>query len=200
MNKLLILSALFSSFCWSQSDLERLDNSPRHHEWVTFSSASQSVKSFLAYPEVSEKATVVIVIHENRGLNDWARSMTDQIAEMGYISLAPDFLSGTAPKGGDTADYPNSDAARTGIYSLDPTQINATLIASVAYAKSIPSGNGKVVVIGFCWGGSQSFRFVSNEDQLAAAFVCYGTGPKTKKLTKPSKHRYMGFMEGTTIE
>ena len=193
MNKLLILSALFSSFCWSQSDLERLDNSPRHHEWVTFSSASQSVKSFLAYPEVSEKATVVIVIHENRGLNDWARSMTDQIAEMGYISLAPDFLSGTAPKGGDTADYPNSDAARTGIYSLDPTQINATLIASVAYAKSIPSGNGKVVVIGFCWGGSQSFNFATLSNEIVMVAVL-----KIKLLTKISKYPFTVFMEVMT--
>jgi dienelactone hydrolase len=54
-------------------------------------------QAFLVYPEVSEKTPVVLLIHENRGLNNWARSMADQIAEMGYIALAPDFLSGTAP-------------------------------------------------------------------------------------------------------
>ena len=150
MKKLTILGILITSFIWGQTSLERLENSPRHHEWITISTEKHEVKSFLVYPEVSEQVPVVIVIHENRGLNDWARSMSDQIAEMGYIVPAPDFLSGTAPNGGGTADYENSDLARTGIYGLDANRIKATLDASVAYAKTIPAANGKVVVIGFC--------------------------------------------------
>ena len=126
--------------------------------------------------------------------------MADQIDVMGYVVIAPDLLSGKASDGGGTSAFKNQDAARTAIYVLDPDQITKGLQANLSYGKQIDAANGKVAVIGFCWGGSQSFRFVSNEDQLAAAFVCYGTGPKTKKLTKPSKHWYMGFMEGTTIE
>lgn len=97
---------------------------------------------------------------------------------MGYIVLAPDFLSGTAPNGGGTADYKNSDAARTGIYSLDPEQIHTTLGAAVAFAEQIPASNGKSVVLGFCWGGSQSFQFATQSTDIEAAIVCYGTGPK----------------------
>jgi aspartyl-tRNA(Asn)/glutamyl-tRNA(Gln) amidotransferase subunit A len=55
---------------------------------------------------VKTKATAVIVIHDNQGLTDWARGMTDQLAEAGYIAIAPDLLSGMAPNGGGTAlDY-----------------------------------------------------------------------------------------------
>lgn len=106
------------SIAWPQNPLERLESSPRHHEWVSVDQESKT-QAFLVYPEVSEKTPVVLLIHENRGLNDWARSMADQIAEMGYIALAPDFLSGTAPDGGGTAAFENSDAARTAIYQLD---------------------------------------------------------------------------------
>ena len=94
---ILLLISLFQ-FSFAQNSLERLENSPRHHEWVKINSNSNEINSFLVYPEVSKKVPVVVLIHENRGLNDWARSMTDQIAEMGYIAIAPDFLSGTAPK------------------------------------------------------------------------------------------------------
>ena len=71
---------LLAQISWSQSPLERLENSPRHHEWVNLDPSGSKIQSFLVYPEVSEKVPVVILIHENRGLNDWARSMADQIA------------------------------------------------------------------------------------------------------------------------
>lgn len=196
MKKILLLSVLISFFGWSQTPLERLENSPRHHEWISVPTEKQEVKSFLVYPEVSEKAAVVIVIHENRGLNDWARAMSDQIAEMGYIALAPDFLSGTAPNGGGTADYENADLARTGIYALDSNQIKATLEASVSYAKSIPAANGKVVVIGFCWGGSQSFQFATQSNEIETAIVCYGTGPKDAAAYQNIQVPVYGFYGG----
>ena len=101
---ILLLNSLFQ-LSFAQNSLERLETSPRHHEWVKINSNSNEINSFLVYPEVSEKVPVVLLIHENRGLNDWSRSMTDQIAEMGYIAIAPDFLSGTAPNGGGTKNY-----------------------------------------------------------------------------------------------
>ncbi|MEJ2195114.1 MAG: dienelactone hydrolase family protein, partial [Ignavibacteriaceae bacterium] len=109
--KKLIYIILFTSFTvFAQDPLQRLEQSPRHHEWVNIKYGDRTVKAFLVYPEVSEKVPVIIVIHENRGLNDWARSMADQIAEAGYISLAPDLLSGEGPNGGGTASFENSDA------------------------------------------------------------------------------------------
>lgn len=180
----------------AQTPLERLEDSPRHHEWVDITHGDRTVKSFLVFPEVSEKVPVVLVIHENRGLNDWARSLADQIAEAGYIALAPDLLSGTAPDGGGTNSYESSDAARTGIYGLDPDQVTADLKANINYAKGIASGNGKVAVIGFCWGGSQTFRLSTNTDQIEAAFVCYGTGPKSEDAYEKIGVPVYGFYGG----
>ncbi|MEM9896516.1 MAG: dienelactone hydrolase family protein [Bacteroidota bacterium] len=180
----------------AQTPIDRLEQSPRHHEWVTINYGDRSVRSFLVFPEVSEKVPVVLVIHENRGLNDWARGMADQIAEAGYIALAPDLLSGSGPNGGGTASFANSDAARTGIYALDPDQVTADLQANIDYAKEIASGNGKVAVIGFCWGGSQTFRLSTNTDQITAAFVCYGTGPKNEEDYQQITAPVYGFYGG----
>ena len=129
---------------------------------------------------MSKDVPVIILIHENRGLNNWARGMADQIAEMGYIVLAPDLLSGTASDGGGTANFKNSDQARSAIYNLSPEKVTSDLDAVFEYGKNIDSSNGKVAVIGFCWGGSQTFKYVTNNSLISAAFVCYGTGPKNE--------------------
>jgi len=82
----------------------RLEKSPRHLEYVKVKHDSREVNCFIAFPEVKEKATAVVVIHEIFGLSDWVRGVTDQLAEAGYIAIAPDLLSGTAPGGGGTAE------------------------------------------------------------------------------------------------
>src|SRR5204863_9202086 len=74
----------------------RLDKSPRHLEWVKVKHGDREVNCSIAYPEVKDKATAVVVIHEIFGLTDWVRSVTDQLAEAGYIAIAPDLLSGMA--------------------------------------------------------------------------------------------------------
>jgi carboxymethylenebutenolidase len=155
----------------------RLENSPRHLEWVKVKHGDREVSCFIAYPEVKDKATAVIVIHEIFGLTDWVRSATDQLAEAGYIAIAPDLLSGSAPGGGGTAELGSGDAVRKAISSLPPDQITADLNAVAGYVAKLPACNGKVVVGGFCWGGSQTFRFATNNKEIKAAFVFYGSGP-----------------------
>lgn len=157
--------------------LDRLNNSPRHHEWMEVDNNGKTVHTFVAYPERSDSAPVVILIHENRGLNDWARSMADQIAEAGYIAVAPDLLSGYSEEFEQTSDFPNEDAARTALGELDPMQVQADLQAVADWAKTIPSSNGQLVSAGFCWGGAQSYEFATKSDDLTAAMVFYGTGP-----------------------
>src|SRR5436309_2281726 len=78
----------------------RLEKSPRHGEWVNVKHGSRTVSSFVVYPEVKHKATAVVVIHEIFGMTDWVRGVADQLAEAGYIAIAPDLLSGMAPGGG----------------------------------------------------------------------------------------------------
>jgi carboxymethylenebutenolidase len=136
------------------------------------------VNCFIAYPEVKDKATAVIVIHEIFGLSDWVRGVTDQLAEAGYIVIAPDLLSGSAPGGGGTAELGSGDAVRKAISSLPPDQITADLNAVANYVAKLPASNGKVAVGGFCWGGTQTFRFATNNKDIKAAFVFYGSGPE----------------------
>jgi carboxymethylenebutenolidase len=160
---------------WAKS---RLDKSPRHIEWVKIKHGDREVNCSIAFPEVKEKATAVIVIHEIFGLTDWVRGVTDQLAEAGYIAISPDLLSGTAPGGGGTAELGGADAVRKAISSLKPEQITADLDAVADYVAKLPACNGKLAVAGFCWGGGQSFRYASNNRNLKAAFVFYGTGPE----------------------
>jgi carboxymethylenebutenolidase len=158
----------------------RLEKSSRHGEWVTVKHGDREVKCFITYPEVKDKATAVIVIHEIFGLSDWVRGMTDQLAEAGYIAIAPDLLSGMAPGGGGTAKFGGTDNVRNAIMSLPADQITADLNAVADYVKKLPSCNGKLVVGGFCWGGGQTFRYATNNKELKAAFVFYGPAPESE--------------------
>jgi carboxymethylenebutenolidase len=159
-----------------------LEESPRHHEWVDVKSGNRKVATFVAYPEAKEKALAVVVIHENRGLDDWARSFADQLAGAGYIAVAPDLLSDFDGKHHRTSDFESTDAATQAIYKLDPAQVTADLRAVRAYAASIPASNGKTAVAGFCWGGMQSFRFATDSKDLVAAFVFYGAPPDSAAI------------------
>ena len=138
---------------------------------------SREVQSFLAFPEVKDKAPAVVVIHEIFGLTDWVRGVADQLAEAGYVAITPDLLSGTAPNGGGTSELGSGVAVRKAISSLPPDQITADLNAVVEYVSKLPACNGKVVVAGFCWGGSQTFRLATNNKSIKAAFPFYGSGP-----------------------
>lgn len=166
----------------------RLDKSPRHLEFIRIKHDDREVNSFIAFPEVKEKATAVIVIHEIFGLSDWVRGVTDQLAEAGYIAIAPDFLTGTPGASG-------GDNARSAIGSLPADQITADLNAAVKYAASLPACNGKVVVAGFCWGGRQAFRFATNNKDIKAALVFYGDPPAESDLKNISCPVY-GFYGG----
>jgi carboxymethylenebutenolidase len=165
---LTLVIAAFTVLSFAQETPKaRLDKSPRHLEWIKLKQGDRDVNSFIAFPEVKEKATTVIVIHEIFGLTDWVRGVTDQLAEAGYIAIAPDFLSGTPGASG-------GDAARSAIRALPAEQITADLEAAVKYATNLPASNGKVVVAGFCWGGRQAFDFATRNPNIKAAFVFYG--------------------------
>src|SRR5438045_9503996 len=117
----------------------RREKSPRHLEWVKVKHGDREVTCFIAYPEVKDRATAVVVIHEIFGLSDWVRGVTDQLAESGYIAIAPDLLSGTAPGGGGTAELGGSDAVRKAISGLPPDQITADLNATAEYLSKLPA-------------------------------------------------------------
>jgi carboxymethylenebutenolidase len=172
-----LIAVSVSAQDWAKA---RLEKSPRHGEWVKVKHGDREVNCFITYPEVKDKATAVIVIHEIFGLSDWVRGVTDQLAEAGYIAIAPDLLSGTAPGGGGTAELGGMDAVRKAIMSLPADQITADLNAVAEYVTKLPACNGKLAVGGFCWGGGQTFRYATNNKDVKAAFAFYGTAPESE--------------------
>lgn len=153
-----------------------LEKSPRHGEWVDVKLPDgKQLATWVVYPEKKTKSGVVIVIHEIFGLSDWVRGVTDQLAEAGFIAIAPDLLSGLGPEGGGTESL--GENATKVIRTLAPEAVVARLDAVHAYAKGLPAANGRVGVVGFCWGGAASFRYATTQPRLDAAVVYYGTSP-----------------------
>ncbi len=179
-NWLGIVTAAMLAICWlgkATAQENRLETSPRHLEWVDVPNGDRTVRCFIAYPEVPDKAQTVIVIHEIFGLTDWVRGVTDQLAEAGYIAIAPDLLSGMGPNGGGTDSLGGFDGVRGVIGRLPPDQITADLNAVAKYVAALPAADGTVSVGGFCWGGGQAFRYATNNKDLKAACVFYGSPP-----------------------
>ncbi len=161
---------------------QRLDSSPRHHEWVDVKSGDRTVHCFVVYPESKDKVSAVLVIHENKGLTDWVRSVADQLAEAGYLAIAPDLLTGAGPKGGNTDSFESTDAATQAIYKLDAAQVSTDLSAIADHILKDTVCNGHLSVAGFCWGGGQSFDFATQRKSLDFACVFYGSAPKDDAL------------------
>jgi carboxymethylenebutenolidase len=190
---LLVLCAvpLTTAQDWARAALEK---SPRHREWVTIKHDGRSVETFVVYPESKGKTPVVLIIHEIFGMTDWVQDLADQVAAAGYIAVAPDLLSGMGPNGGRSSDFAEGKANEV-VSHLNPDQVTADLNAAADYGLKIPASNGKLFVGGFCWGGSQTFRFATNRGDLSAAFVFYG-GPPEKEAMARIKTPVYGFFAG----
>ncbi len=160
----------------------RLEASPRHGEWVWYDAGGgDRVQAWVTYPERSDPAPVVVVIHDIRAMSDWARAVGDQLAADGFISVVPDLLSGKGPGGGGTESFASGEVGRA-IRDLDRAEVNRRLRAAAAYGTSLPSATDQVGIVGFCWGGSSSFAFAVDYADLDAAVVYYGTSPPTEAL------------------
>lgn len=164
---------------------ERLEKSPRHGEFVKVKSDGREVPCYIVYPESSEKTAAVVVIHEIFGLTDWARGVCDQLAEAGYLAIAPDYLGGR--------EFAGVDDARRAISELSGEQVMADTKATADYVKALPAANGKVTVAGFCWGGGKAFEYAGVDPSLAASFVFYGTGPDNSVDVESIKCPVYGF-------
>jgi carboxymethylenebutenolidase len=163
---------------------DRLNNSPRHGEWVDIKSGARSIKAFVVYPERKDKAPAVLVISEIFGLTDWVRSLCDELAENGVIAIAPDLHGGKK--------FEDLDGARKATSALRQEQIKADLDATSDYALTkIPACNGTLAVCGFCWGGGVTFAY--ENPKLKAAYSFYGTAPDSADKVKNIACPVYGF-------
>lgn len=192
---LLMLSVFIQSLVAQDWAREKVEKSPRHREWVTVKHDGRSVETFVAYPESKDKRPMVLVIHEIYGMSDWVQDLADQLAEAGYIAVAPDLLSGMGPNGGRTSSFSDQSKVTEAVSHLNPEQITADLNAVADYGLKLPAANGKLFVTGYCWGGGQSFRFATNRSDLKAAFVFYGAPPQKDAMARITAPVY-GFYAG----
>lgn len=150
-----------------------------HSEYVKYVSGRDTITAYLAYPERADPAPAVIVIHDIYGLSDRLRPAVELLAQRGFVAIGPDLLSRS---GGTPA---NPDSTRRLIGALNPDTVTRDLDATYSYLKTLKAVRGdRIGVIGFCWGGSQSFRYATNNPNLRAFVVCYGSGPDTAALSR----------------
>ena len=188
---ILALGQTVSAQDWAK---EKLAKSPRHQEWVTVKHDGRAVETFVVYPESKDRRPVVLIIHEIFGMSDWVQDLADQVAEAGYIAVAPDLLSGMGPNGGRSSSF-EQGKTNEAVSKLNPDQVTADLNAAADYGLKLPGSNGKLFVGGFCWGGGQTFRFATNRGDLAAAFVFYGPPPEKDAMARIKAPVY-GFFAG----
>jgi len=150
-------------------------------ETVKLPTKGTQIPAYVARPADKAKHPVVIVVNEIFGIHDYIKDTCRRLAKLGYVAIAPDLLSGMGPNGGGTSDVATkgNNAVGVAIRELPPDQITADLNATADYVAKLPASNGKLAVGGFCWGGTQTFRYATNNPSLKAAFVFYGSAPMT---------------------
>ena len=131
------------------------------------------IKGYLVRPKAAGTYPVVLVIHENRGLNPHIKDVTRRMAKEGFIAFGADYLT---PLGGTPAD---EEKAREMFKELKPEEVVAFSRAAVAALAKIDGGNGKVGAVGFCWGGGAvNALAVTGDPNLKAGVAYYGMQPK----------------------
>jgi carboxymethylenebutenolidase len=138
-----------------------------------------TVKGLLAQPaHATGKLPVVLVVHENRGLNPHIEDIARRLAVDNFIAFAPDAL---APLGGYPGD---EDKARELFPKLDQDKTHNDFLAAAAALKALPQGNGKLGVVGFCYGGGIANFVATKLPDLAAAVPFYGNQPSAEDAAK----------------
>ena len=157
-----------------------LDAVTTHGEWVYIRRGDDSIHAYVTYPERSDPAPAIIVIHEIYGMTDWEPTVADRLAGNGYVAIVPDLLSSRYGTTGAVAD-----SARRLVGDLSSEGVTADLDATYGYVTGLKAvDRDDVGVIGFCWGGGQSFAYATSNPRLKAAVVCYGSAPSDEALAR----------------
>jgi carboxymethylenebutenolidase len=172
---------------------ETLARSTLKKEWVDIPVGTAKLHMWVEYPRGNEKTGVVIVMQHGLGLDDWTRSVADQLASDGFIAVAPDAWSGAGPNGGNRDSFKFDDEAiAAGQRTVSPDEHQRRYKAARDWALALPRANGKSASLGFCYGGNHSFLFAAGVPGLNAAVVFYGGAP-AEDLLKNINAAVLGF-------
>jgi carboxymethylenebutenolidase len=161
-------------------------------EFVNIPVGDIKMHTWIEYPSGDGKAPVVIVMQHGPGMDDWQRALADQLALQGFIAVAADLYSGLGPNGGNWDSFEGVDAALRASGKLTPDEAIRRYKAAYEYGIKLPRANGKVATVGFCAGGTYSFRFAGEVPEINAAVVFYGTQPSADIMAK-IKAPVLGF-------
>ena len=148
---------------------------------ITSPEGSGSINAYIAEPvdaSPEHKKPVVLVIHENRGLNPHIEDIARRLAADGFIAVAPDALTALGGYPGD------EDSARTLFGQLDQAKIRVDLLAAARFAETIEHGNGKLGAVGFCYGGGIVNVLATQMPSLRAGVAFYGAPPPLEDVPK----------------
>ena len=184
---------------WSQPwARERIEKSPRHSEWVTVKHDGRNVETLVVYPESKDKRPVVLVIHEIFGLSDWAQELADEVAAAGYIAVAPDLLSGMAPNGGRTKDFPTG--VTEAVSKLNPDQVTADLNAAADYGLKLPAVERQIVRRGILLGRRTELSALQQTAAIFPRRSFFTARRRPRTRCRASKRPFTASTPGTTRE
>jgi len=164
-------------------------------EKIEFNGPNGPVKAYVARPRKlgkADKVAGVLVIHENRGLNEHIEDVARRTALAGYLAIAPDGLS---VAGGAPADQ---EAARDLFSKTDGARIASDVLAGIPWVAADPASNGKIGVVGFCYGGGLALRAAIEAVGVDCAVSFYGkqlSAEDTRRLKVPVLLHYAGTDE-----
>jgi carboxymethylenebutenolidase len=167
---------------------------------VQFKGPAGTIYAYQTKPKAPGKYPAVIVVHENRGINDHMRDVAHRIAKEGYVALVPDYLS----RGGGTAKVNPKNESLSNVRELAPTSATAEDTgAAVAYLKTLSDVRGdRIGIVGFCWGGETAFNAATQVRGLRAVVVYYGRTPnpadQVGKIEAPVLAHYGSEDKGIT--
>lgn len=167
-----LLAALSPDFAYAQKIAPGDDRISVGWEEIASPKGYGTIKAYVARPRGAKgKRPVVLVVHENRGLNPHIEDIARRLAVEGFIAVAPDALT---PLGGYPGD---EDKARALFGQLDQAKTKEDFLVAAAFAQKIKGGNGKLGAVGFCYGGGIVNFLATKMPTLKAGAPFYGMAP-----------------------
>ena len=189
-----IFESLRPNYAWAEQVPPNDKRIKVSREVVQSPAGNGSIKGYLARPAKSEKLPVVLVIHENRGLNPYIEDVARRLALARFIAFAPDGLT-------SVGGYPgNDEEGAVAFRKVDGTKMTEDFVAAAKWLKARPDSTGKLGAVGFCFGGGMVNQLaVRLGPELNAGVAFYGRQPgadDVPKISAPLLLHYAGADEG----